>query len=103
MNISEVIKQAEKSGYETPRFRGIPLLEKMFLSPDFWQILGKSLGWGVYDKNGKKTGWNLKKKYAMFGAKKRIFVQRRVWLRRWHQFIDHLAYGKSPESFFESL
>jgi hypothetical protein len=26
-----------------------------------------------------------------------------VWLRKWHEFVDHLAFGRGIEQYFEKL
>lgn len=63
-------------------------LHKQFLRPEFWQALGKSLGWK--DKYIRKESGSF-----IYGGK--------VWLEIWHRFITHLAEGKDPESFFINL
>jgi hypothetical protein len=62
-------------------------IEKYLLSPEFWQALGKACGWPQDDSHD-----------VIFEVWKK-----ERWLGRWHAFIDHLAEGKSPDSFFESL
>lgn len=55
----------------------------ILLDPTFWQSLGKALGWGLtVDEN--HSGPNEPIEY-------------------WHNFIDHLAEGKDPDSFFQAL
>jgi len=48
------------------------------MSADGWQVVGRALGWEC-NCNVHKTAWE----------------------HQWHSFIDHLAEGKKPESFFE--
>lgn len=50
-----------------------------YLDPNFWQSLGKALGWEY--KSDSPEHWKLE----------------------WHLFIDHLADGKDSESFFNDL
>lgn len=52
---------------------------------EFWQALGKSLGWFQDDCKGRKH------------------IYRTCWRCEWHSFIDHLAKGKDPNSFFADL
>jgi len=69
-------------------------VEETFLDPDFWHALGWGLGWDhevmtiQAVENGRST-----------------LVTRagQHWLSHWHRFIDHLAAGKTPAAFFESL
>lgn len=67
--------------------------EECFLDPLFWQALGKALNGKVGDtriRNG-------------FGETISRETNDRWWKETWHHFIDHLAEGKSAESFFEEL
>ena len=57
----------------------------LWLDPDFWIALGKSLGWGVRN-NSALDRYNKDK-----------------WLREWHNFIDHLALRKEPAEFFRDI
>ena len=52
------------------------------LDPAFWQSLGKALGWdeGALTSPTYKGGW--------------------MWRHQWHRFIDHLADGGTPDSYF---
>lgn len=59
--------------------------ERAFLDPLFWQALAKSEGWG-HNKECNKCG-----------------VPFNGWKGHWHRFIDHLAEGKDPNDFFNSL
>lgn len=60
---------------------GFPIWQ-IFLDREFWQALGKSLGWG-----------------------KAITYKKRVknWKEQWHDFIRHLIKGHDPEAFFADL
>lgn len=75
--------------YKVQAVMKIKYKERIFLDPLFWKALGKSLGWDELE-DGRK--WES----AKFG-----FMP--VCKYRWHCFIDHLADGKSAESFFEEL
>lgn len=59
-------------------------LHKTLLRPEFWQALGKGLGWegSITYIDGKK---------------------REHWELQWHRFIDHLASGGDIDSFFNEL
>jgi hypothetical protein len=50
-------------------------VDAIFLDPEFWRALGRTLGWH----------------------------HERVWKGYWQGFIDHLAQSKTPESFFATL
>lgn len=50
-------------------------LTEHLYDPNFWKALGMAREW-------QDTG---------------------AWLFHWHRFIDHVAFGKDPESFFASL
>ncbi len=64
-----------------PPYKKIPLTD-ILLDLKFWQCLGKALKWHTHNvKSIKGQGW---------------------W-RKWHDFIDHLANGKTAEDFFKSL
>ncbi len=55
-------------------------LEAILLDPQFWQCLGKAMGWQMVRE------W-----------------EGRYWKKYWHRFIDHLAENKSIDSFFKEL
>ena len=71
----------------------IPVAET-FLDPNFWYALGRGLGWDhdVRTVHAVENG--------RFAVVTRAGCQ---WLSHWHGFIDHLADGKTPATFFESL
>ena len=69
-------------------------VEETFLDPDFWHALGRALAWEhpVMTMHTVENG--------------RATIVTRAghhWLTHWHRFIDHLAAGKTPEAFFETL
>ena len=74
MTIQEATKKSVEGGWNP---LNSPQWQHGFLDPLYWQCLGKTLGWGN-DGNS-------------------------VWLYYQHRFIDHLAEGKSIESYFETL
>jgi hypothetical protein len=70
-------------------------VEETFLDPTFWSALGRALGHGDVTEQGKlllysPTGSALAKKIG-WGEYTMV------------RFVDHLATGKSPASFFTSL
>ena len=67
-------------GHETLKLN----VYRVFLSPLFWQSLGKAMGWT--GKAFYEDGMTLK-----------------TWKREWHHFIDKLADGGTAEQFFEEL
>jgi hypothetical protein len=50
-------------------------VDECFLDPEFWRALGRTLWW----------------------------QHERVWRGQWQRFIDHLAQGNTPASFFARL
>ena len=101
--MENAIKKAIEGGYrssEFPNYRsrtailsyrdyekgGAYSIEQMkwsdiLLDPLFWQALGNNQGWGFYEEK----------------------IEEDEWRDKWHNFIDHLAEGKSINSFFENL
>lgn len=65
---------------------------EMLLDPLFWQALGKSLGWvdSLEVIENQSTG-----------EPEEIISE--SWKIQWHDFIDYLADGGSPDKFFEEL
>lgn len=62
--------------------------------PSFWQSLGKTMGWRpvrqmIYS--------------GEYGSEISGIRETQGWLYEWHRFIDHLAEGKTAESFFDQL
>ena len=118
MTIEEALHKAAAEGYQVQSFDGVEmyysganseysvwtrkdnhssfmeLVEKTFLDPLFWLALGRTLGWDtevmtVHEvENGRPTVVTRAGQY---------------WLYHWHRFIDHLAEGKTAESFFEGF
>lgn len=81
-------------GYEWGGAEDYDLIHKrefqshFFLDHLFWQSLGKAMGW---------RGTT----YIQMGTK--INETCNDWKYYWMLFVDHLAAGKDPESFFEEL
>ena len=78
MTTQEAIQKAVDVGYQV---HGVG---EAFLDPLFWQTLGVALEWHVE-------------------CHPRYIPYNQWWRQPWHRFIDHLAEGKSPESFFKDL
>lgn len=67
-------------------------IHQLLLDPQFWQALGKALGWGDICINCHNSVSSCcEEKYN------------KDWKYYWHKFIDHLADGKDIESFFKTL
>jgi hypothetical protein len=90
MTIQEALTKAREGGYHQefkPRELGLRVgvvglhafsamhVDAIFLDPEFWRALGRTLGW----------------------------QHERVWKGQWQRFIDHLVQGKTPDSFFAQL
>jgi hypothetical protein len=90
MTIQEALTKAREGGYQhdckhrDPGLRAGVLglhafrtmqVDECFLDPNFWRALGRMLGW----------------------------QHERLWRGQWQRFIDHLAQGNTPESFFAHL
>lgn len=78
----------------------------ILLDPTFWQAL--MIGTGHDVKNGTMRCKNYNPKYSEFGEKgcpadKCEYAGYINWKDEWHRFIDHLASGGIPETFFNNL
>ena len=110
MTIQETIEKAWEAGYANDwsdlaklglsQYKTNPqIYASVFLDPSFWQSLGRVMGWDIDDYR------------FLFGKDHRVLATRfsgmaytvDTWQYHWHRFIDHLAEGKSAESFFGSL
>src|SRR5262245_59343157 len=69
-------------------------VEEAFLDPTFWQALGHALVWD----HAVMTVPTVENGRSTLGTR-----AGHHWLSHWHRFIDHLAAGKTPAAFFESL
>lgn len=110
MTIEEAIKKAKLVGYvvggeRTPPDTSDDILyawseEQVFLDPSFWQSLGKALEW----VDLQLLGYEAFVKNTDQGTGVVKFDEPiKDYLYHWHRFIDHLAEGNAPETFFESL
>lgn len=97
MKIQEAIRIATHAGYTGEKLYTCAVL----LNPLFWEHLGKALGWkkeiliyysGYAKDDEGNTDGRLEEAYRI-----------PEWHFYWHCFIDHLAEGKSMESFFEQI
>ena len=73
----------------------IVTVEETFLDPEFWHALGRGLGYEDTSRKGKLLLYSP----TGYAVDKNIDWAEYTMLR----FIDHLAEGKTPDSFFESL
>lgn len=123
MTIVEAIKKAMDGGYRTKSEwrKENPFLlahtEKILLDPNFWKCLfgetkitkGKQracskCGYHCYDFENLKEFYLYCPKCGGEIKDKEIELRETgYWLRRWHSFIDHLAEGKTPEDYFNTL
>lgn len=81
---------------------------QVMYEPEFWQSLGKAEGW-----EKKTVVLNLSKmeirqvgRVPLQRAKQTATYIRKTpnrWKKEWHRFIDHLATGQDPSSFFDEL
>jgi hypothetical protein len=120
MTIEQIIIKAQEGGY----VKGNAYLQKDFigewinvetkkvllLDPLFWQSLGKALNWtSVSICSNCGTGNNdqtssLIKQCIYCGCEMSGLVRcQEEWRWQWHQLIENLANGKTPQSFFETL
>jgi hypothetical protein len=69
-------------------------MEETFLDPQFWQALGRALGWS--------EGCDLVIIYV-HGEEECSRCRGYYWMYQWHRFIQALAHGNTPEAFFAHL
>lgn len=105
MTVQETIEKAVSVGYKLYDEDG-PLavedidwensvgISSIFLDPLFWQSLGEALGWPEEKDNAGETQGD---------GKWHSTRTLNSWLYHWHDFIDHLVYGSTPELFFKPL
>jgi len=92
--MEQAIKLATSVGYNSGLSFGVylqeardtHLLSAIREDPLFWQALGKAEGW--VEKEERLDNF---------------FNENMNWRYYWHRFIDHLAKGGTPDSFFEEL
>lgn len=114
MNIEEAIKKAVEGGYDTTNATGITW-SKLFpddyetfqadilLDPSFWRSLGKALEWKLTCPDRCVGGLGALRGNMYISCTSCGNKGIEGWSYQWHRFIDHLAEGKSAESFFQNL
>jgi hypothetical protein len=93
MTIQEAIDKAIEGGYPKHRVDDLALhvQAEYFLETTFWEALVRALGWeGDFE-------------YIQLSRDEPRKIRQPMWLYYWHRFNNHLATGKTPESFFASL
>jgi hypothetical protein len=128
MTIEEAITQAMQSGYHINGSDGVEayysgaksswsvwtrkdndasfmgVAEETFLDPFFWHALGEALGWEGDRLPDFELNWDLIDESVHEEIAQHLLLKGiPTWLYYWHRFIDCLAAGNTPESFFESL
>jgi len=69
-------------------------VEATFMDPHFWQALGQALGWDQ----------TMMTMHTVENGRPTVVTRTgQHWLAQWHRFIDHLAEGKTPDAFFDTL
>lgn len=129
--MEQAIKKAIEGGWgvQNGDWYGCPenithtIKELLLLQPEFWQALGKSLGWGQ-EISRTKTGEEWGERFCLHcGVSTEYQPERKsgcnhahypeacaicskkaiTWKEQWHKFIDHLASGGSADDFFKDL
>lgn len=108
MTIQKAIQKAVEGGYNDG-WKVSQLVEAVLLDPSFWQALGKSMGWSsliCYRCNlempqGAMIDGHIFEKQGTCECKENVYFK--PWLYYWHRLIDHLAEGKTIESYFTNL
>jgi len=77
-------------------------VEQMLLMSSFWQSLGKALGWRV-ETYQEEVMIPYTHEIRMITKTKKGHRLVPPWQIHWHHFIDHLAAGKTAETFFIDL
>lgn len=81
---------------------------------EFWECLGKTKKWwveieelkcGVCDFRATNDKYIFcpKDSSTLIRIETPVYKCRSHWLTNWHDFINHLAEGKDPESFFQLI
>jgi len=93
MEIQEVVAKAIEGGYTNyqQHDRSWPTQAHYFLETSFWEALGHTLGWEGHFE------------YVQLRGHAPSKIRQPLWLYYWHRFNNHLATGKTPESFFASF
>lgn len=98
--MKEAIQKAIIGGYgfrKTGKMFSEMLDEEHLLDPEFWQCLGKALGFEP--KKVPETG----RIYLTSPYGYALDKQVNWWEYTMHRFIDHLAEGKDVDEFFKDL
>jgi hypothetical protein len=118
MTIQQAIEKAVEVGYiPSWHYRDSGDYHRDLLNPFFWQSLGKAMGLGteMFHEDDGKTYWDFYEHCGFCGEmildieegcpKDCGFDYQLInsWHKMWRDFIDHLAEGKDPESFFQVL
>ena len=69
-------------------------MEETFLDPQFWHALGRALGWSEVCDLAIS---------CVHGDEECRRCRGSYWMYQWHCFIQEIANGKTPATFFESL
>ena len=78
--------------------------EETFLDPFFWHALGGALGWEGDRVLDFELNWDLIDESLHAEIAQNLRVKGiPTWLYHWHRFIDYLAEGETPASFFARL
>ena len=124
--MKEAIQKAIEGGWDKKRMLGswgdvdVDIHEWAWLDPSFWQALGKAMGWDNHNQitmSLPEEGQERRKEIIRLeetvgvlvkfvGTGKVIvspYTKGLYWKDVWHLFIDHLAEGKDPDSFFQTL
>ena len=68
--------------------------EETFLDPQFWQALGRTLGWSEACDLSITCAHGHEECQRCHGY---------YWMFQWHRFIQAIAEGNTPDAFFEDL
>ena len=74
----------------------------LFQDPNFWQCLGKALGWGKHKEIVINQNGYFDEQLHIYDDEAWL-KETEEWLYHQHQFIDHLAEGKDMVDFFKDL
>jgi hypothetical protein len=78
--VQDAIRDAKNAGYQ-------PTDRSVFLDHRFWRALGRARKWDESEK--------------LLAVPPDMWTS--IWLRHWHEFIDHLAAGGKIDTFFANL
>jgi|SRR6185369_5974388 len=98
MKIEKAIQLAVENGWNSEECqvpiggRGRFNYDRMYLDPEFWKCLGKSLGW--MEELNVKDYDTLVYQYWKW---------RPEWEFQWHRFINDIVAGRTPKDYFSKL